>query len=205
MNSKSLPDEIEVEILVRLPVKSIQQFKSVCKRWLSLIESPSFICRYNQNSSRFRRGKLFCYGIEPIAKPRLIKSYDHNNPTERIMEDLDLPPFIDDNSWVLEGADIHQLDPIVERDTEKALQFDTDLHIIGHVNEYCNNFINGTCHWSCTIREEPHHTVSEYGILAFGMVDHSFKVMRGPPIPVTNIYNKDLCLDTHSVWGLPSE
>lgn len=37
-----LPADIVVEILLRLPVKALLQFKSVCKHWYSLIGSPSF-------------------------------------------------------------------------------------------------------------------------------------------------------------------
>ncbi|XP_071713366.1 F-box protein At5g65850-like [Rutidosis leptorrhynchoides] len=38
----SFPIEIIQEIVSRLPVKSILQFRSVCKPWLSLISDPSF-------------------------------------------------------------------------------------------------------------------------------------------------------------------
>ncbi|MED6162109.1 hypothetical protein PIB30_067231 [Stylosanthes scabra] len=37
-----LPDEIVIEILVRLPVKALLQFKRVCKSWRTLISSPQF-------------------------------------------------------------------------------------------------------------------------------------------------------------------
>ncbi|KAJ4958669.1 hypothetical protein NE237_025780 [Protea cynaroides] len=40
---KHLPCEIVSEILSRLPIESIMQFKSVCKSWFSLIEDPSFV------------------------------------------------------------------------------------------------------------------------------------------------------------------
>ncbi|XP_026420755.1 F-box/kelch-repeat protein At3g23880-like [Papaver somniferum] len=38
----SLPREVEEKILLRLPVKSIFRFKSVCKSWYTLICSPKF-------------------------------------------------------------------------------------------------------------------------------------------------------------------
>ncbi|XP_059661177.1 putative F-box protein At3g17270 isoform X1 [Cornus florida] len=40
---KRPPDEIADDILLRLPVRSIIQFKSVCKPWYSLFSNPKFI------------------------------------------------------------------------------------------------------------------------------------------------------------------
>ncbi|MED6193993.1 hypothetical protein PIB30_024303 [Stylosanthes scabra] len=37
-----LPDDIIVKILVSLPVKTLLQFKLVCKSWRTLISSPQF-------------------------------------------------------------------------------------------------------------------------------------------------------------------
>lgn len=42
----SIPEDIVVDILLRLPVKSIIRFKSVCKGWCALIESPEFVNRH---------------------------------------------------------------------------------------------------------------------------------------------------------------
>ncbi|KAG9448688.1 hypothetical protein H6P81_008653 [Aristolochia fimbriata] len=39
----SVPDEILVQILIRLPVKSLLRFRSVCKAWRSLISEPFFV------------------------------------------------------------------------------------------------------------------------------------------------------------------
>ncbi|XP_071735730.1 F-box/kelch-repeat protein At3g23880-like [Rutidosis leptorrhynchoides] len=55
-----LPDDILVNILSRLPAKSLGQFKSVCKCWFSLISSENFvnlhqhhaICDIHTNHSR---------------------------------------------------------------------------------------------------------------------------------------------------------
>ncbi|CAA7048346.1 unnamed protein product [Microthlaspi erraticum] len=49
-----LPEAMLVEIIARLPLRSIARFKSVCKTWKSLIESPYFrrlFISLHQNSS----------------------------------------------------------------------------------------------------------------------------------------------------------
>ncbi|KAG5051146.1 hypothetical protein JHK87_003344 [Glycine soja] len=42
VRSVFLPQELVIEILLRLPVKSLVRFKCVCRLWLSLISDPSF-------------------------------------------------------------------------------------------------------------------------------------------------------------------
>ncbi|XP_058214501.1 F-box/kelch-repeat protein At3g23880-like [Rhododendron vialii] len=41
-----LPFEMTIEILSRLPVKSLLRFKSVCKTWYDLIKTPHFISKH---------------------------------------------------------------------------------------------------------------------------------------------------------------
>ncbi|KAI8557006.1 hypothetical protein RHMOL_Rhmol05G0300300 [Rhododendron molle] len=45
MTAFRLPFEITIEILSRLPVKSLLRFKSVCKTWYDLIQTPHFISK----------------------------------------------------------------------------------------------------------------------------------------------------------------
>ncbi|XP_059649948.1 F-box/kelch-repeat protein At3g23880-like [Cornus florida] len=50
--AKYLPEEILIQILVRLPVKSLLRFKSVRKSWHSLIIDPTFIQVHLKTSSK---------------------------------------------------------------------------------------------------------------------------------------------------------
>ncbi|XP_058214496.1 F-box/kelch-repeat protein At3g23880-like [Rhododendron vialii] len=49
--TSDLPSEMTIEILSRLPVKSLLRFKSVCKTWYDLIETPDFISKHLQTQS----------------------------------------------------------------------------------------------------------------------------------------------------------
>ncbi|GAU43182.1 hypothetical protein TSUD_301480 [Trifolium subterraneum] len=46
-----LPEELIIEILLRLPVRSLLQFKCVCKSWKTLISDPQFAKTHLQGSS----------------------------------------------------------------------------------------------------------------------------------------------------------
>ncbi|XP_054797552.1 F-box protein At3g07870-like [Prosopis cineraria] len=50
-NKAFLPDDIIVNILKGLPVKSLIRFQSVCKHWKNLFKSPSFIADHLHHSS----------------------------------------------------------------------------------------------------------------------------------------------------------
>ncbi|XP_028055553.1 F-box/kelch-repeat protein At3g23880-like [Camellia sinensis] len=53
MASRYLSEELVIEILSRLPVKSLMRFKCVCKTWCSLTTNPSLIAAHlNNNTDR---------------------------------------------------------------------------------------------------------------------------------------------------------
>ncbi|KAG8490280.1 hypothetical protein CXB51_015382 [Gossypium anomalum] len=68
VGSFQVPDEIEREILSRLPVKSLIRFKNVKKSWRNLIEDSTFIAMhlncYGRNTDGFFVYGCYFYGIE---------------------------------------------------------------------------------------------------------------------------------------------
>jgi len=72
-----IPDSLLTEILIRLPLKSIFLFKTVSKRWLSLISDPFFaryyVTRINSDSVLSRshqlRILLFPYFLKQMIPP----------------------------------------------------------------------------------------------------------------------------------------
>ncbi|XP_057477011.1 F-box protein At5g07610-like isoform X2 [Actinidia eriantha] len=75
-------DDLVTEILIRLPVKSLMQFKSVSKRWLSLITKPHFIRCRNPDPSYV--SGLFFYSSMRRLNPELIfiPLQNDKNPTD---------------------------------------------------------------------------------------------------------------------------
>ncbi|WCJ35019.1 F-box and associated interaction domains-containing protein [Euphorbia peplus] len=56
-----LLEEIAIEILLRLPVKSLSKFKAVCKSWLSIINNTQFVKKHlnRANTTRYNQHKNF--------------------------------------------------------------------------------------------------------------------------------------------------
>ncbi|KAJ8747797.1 hypothetical protein K2173_006950 [Erythroxylum novogranatense] len=71
--SDYLPPEVVVDILMRVPVKSLLCCKCVCKSWNSIISSPEFITNHlKQTTARSRRNPFLF--LKYISKPFTEKS-----------------------------------------------------------------------------------------------------------------------------------
>ncbi|KAK4340944.1 hypothetical protein RND71_039445 [Anisodus tanguticus] len=57
-----LPEDVLVDILLRLPVESLLRFKCVCKYWYALIKGPSFIEKHFHHKNN--RARLLIYNLK---------------------------------------------------------------------------------------------------------------------------------------------
>ncbi|KAM7511442.1 hypothetical protein LguiB_010317 [Lonicera macranthoides] len=79
-----LPHEIMVVILCRLPVKSLLQFKSVCKLWYSLISSPQFVKMHLNQGFRQRERIMLSSNPYKVVNPVYFMDCSGFYPLERI-------------------------------------------------------------------------------------------------------------------------
>ncbi|XP_058740870.1 F-box/kelch-repeat protein At3g23880-like [Vicia villosa] len=82
-----LPEELIIEILLRLPVKSLLQLKCICKLWKTLISNPQFVKQHllisNAKPSLTHQRLFFSF----MTDPRQLLSY----PLKPLFQNL-LPP-----------------------------------------------------------------------------------------------------------------
>ncbi|XP_027178159.1 F-box/kelch-repeat protein At3g06240-like [Coffea eugenioides] len=52
MSDCKLPEDLLLCILTRLPVKTIQRFKCVCKPWLKLLSTPKFVKMHREQTTK---------------------------------------------------------------------------------------------------------------------------------------------------------
>ncbi|KAI3950676.1 hypothetical protein MKW92_051776 [Papaver armeniacum] len=78
-----IDDDVMVEILSRLPVKSLLRFKSVCKHWLYLIKQDKYLIDLHSNHSK-SRPSLIC--INPLQEKGVLRTrYDEGFDVSRAL------------------------------------------------------------------------------------------------------------------------
>ncbi|XP_010431271.1 PREDICTED: putative F-box protein At3g52320 [Camelina sativa] len=98
MASREIPEEVLIDILIRLPVKSLMRFKCVSRIWLSLITSRYFTNLYLKSSSHRR---VFLYAKTQSEYALLTSStHDHSDTTSVSVFDQD---------WTIPGMGEHFL------------------------------------------------------------------------------------------------
>ncbi|CAI9270557.1 unnamed protein product [Lactuca saligna] len=80
--SEYIPFEIQVDIIKRLPVKSLLQFRSVSKQWKSLIDSSEFIAGYRFRQTHPQR--LLVWYKDPVdLKQKYVSFVDDDAFTQQ--------------------------------------------------------------------------------------------------------------------------
>ncbi|CAH8391104.1 unnamed protein product [Eruca vesicaria subsp. sativa] len=106
----SLPLDLTIEILLRLPAKSIGRFRCVSKLWSTMTTTPSFVKSYSVHSSA-RPCLLYCKNGEEKC---VFYSLPHHHDTEKYLpkEETGLPLRIITNENNIHHQSIHGLIPV---------------------------------------------------------------------------------------------
>ncbi|PHT66898.1 hypothetical protein T459_31323 [Capsicum annuum] len=110
-----LPEEIIVEILSKLPVKSLLKFRRVSKSWLTLISSPGFIethLRSSANHKDYNNHRVILKVIRCNLTVLIRTAELISTPTARPIVDDDLNDYENDSdeSINMEDHSIHMED-----------------------------------------------------------------------------------------------
>ncbi|KAL6529822.1 hypothetical protein OROGR_015445 [Orobanche gracilis] len=90
-----LSEDVIVEILSRLPVKSLLRSKSVCKSWNGIINNPVFISKHHRTISSKESSKLVLVSRrDSITNKRVISSL--RNDEYYVLVDQHVPTFLND-------------------------------------------------------------------------------------------------------------
>ncbi|KAK3025733.1 hypothetical protein RJ639_042502 [Escallonia herrerae] len=78
-----VPDDVVIEILLRLPVKSLLRCKSVCKSWFGLIKSSNFISKHHHHENNHTRILVHHRIHDDAGKERYLFSLFTDEPHSR--------------------------------------------------------------------------------------------------------------------------
>ncbi|KAE8021744.1 hypothetical protein FH972_007609 [Carpinus fangiana] len=90
---RDLPEDLSMEILSRLPVKSLMRCKCVSKSWYALVTNPSFITKHLKISHNLNRGAAILRlggGLDQLSLSTL------SNETLEVSGDVDLSQWFQD-------------------------------------------------------------------------------------------------------------
>ncbi|KAA8548018.1 hypothetical protein F0562_004447 [Nyssa sinensis] len=86
---QQLPEDVMIDILSRLPVKSLMRFRSVCKKWYALIRNPSFITKHCDHNNSGRGVVVYHYNY--VMEKYDFAQLDENLTVPHVYQDYDYP------------------------------------------------------------------------------------------------------------------
>uniref|UniRef100_A0A5B7AFI7 Putative F-box protein CPR30-like n=1 Tax=Davidia involucrata TaxID=16924 RepID=A0A5B7AFI7_DAVIN len=91
--AKDLPKDIIIDILSRVPVRSLLRFKSVCKSWYALFKNPNFITKHFNQTNSHTTNTYFLYTSRRSTTDNGDRSISllSSSETFDIPIDLDIP------------------------------------------------------------------------------------------------------------------
>ncbi|XP_028774126.1 F-box/kelch-repeat protein At3g23880-like [Neltuma alba] len=95
MLSSNLPGDLMMEIMMRLPIKSLLRFKCVAKSWYALITDSSFITKqleYSNSITKNRCLKLIFQSHRPRKHPPCISLISKDEPY--VLHHIELPQIL---------------------------------------------------------------------------------------------------------------
>ncbi|KAL0444783.1 UNVERIFIED_CONTAM: F-box/kelch-repeat protein [Sesamum latifolium] len=92
----NIPDDVTIEILTRLPVRSLIRFKCVCKSWNLLLKNPTFISKHHQTISQKDGSEVLLVSRRDNVTNKRVVSMLRNDGSDNTLADQDLPTFLND-------------------------------------------------------------------------------------------------------------
>jgi F-box interacting protein len=95
---RDLPEDLSMEILSRLPVKSLMRCKCVSKSWYALVTNPSFITKHLKTSHNLNRGAAILRrggGLDQLRLSTL------SNETLEVSGNVDLSQWFQDEVYMV--------------------------------------------------------------------------------------------------------
>ncbi|XP_042515312.1 F-box protein CPR1-like [Macadamia integrifolia] len=137
MSSKNLPEDLIIDILSRLPVKSLLRFRCVSKPWCTLITDPSFIKMHlnrslaiNTNLTLIYKNSIDFYSVD-------LDAWELNHPLKsqifrpsRVLEDRPRHGFI--GSFDLTDEEYQEMpSPDIDYDFAEDMMFLMKVGVLG--------------------------------------------------------------------------
>ncbi|KAK4397818.1 F-box/kelch-repeat protein [Sesamum angolense] len=92
----NLPEDLTIEILTRLPVRSLIRFKCVCKSWNIHLKNPRFISKHHQTISHKDGSEVLLVSRRDNVTNKRVVSMLRNDGSDNTLVDQDLPTFLNE-------------------------------------------------------------------------------------------------------------
>ncbi|XP_008386330.3 F-box/kelch-repeat protein At3g06240 [Malus domestica] len=125
VHDSETPEDRVVEILSRLPPKSLMRFKCIHKSWCTLINSPSFVAKYLSNSVDNKLSSSTCILLN---RTQMHVFPDQSWKYETLWSMMNLSNYSDEHNLQYDFKDLN-------------IPFPTEDHHPVQIHSYCNGIV----------------------------------------------------------------